>query len=142
MNATEVDDRKKNYVSDARSKTEISTVMIVDDDPIIRMILNKVIMCDRPLTSIIECNNGDDAYNKMNGEISLIFTDNNMPIVSGMEFIRKIKADPAYADIPVVMVSVEAREEYKSFGKELGITGWLVKPFDIGQIREYLNRYL
>jgi len=121
---------------------ESRMVMVVEDDPVIRSILCNIIKRDRPETHIIECVDGQDAVNKMNNKIGLIFTDNNMPILSGLEFIRKIKSDPVYSAIPVVMVSVESREEYKKLGRELGTAGWIVKPFVMSQIQKYIHEYI
>jgi len=117
-------------------------VMVVDDDPVIRMILSTMIKRDRPKLDIIECENGQDAFSKVSDDIEMIFTDNNMPILSGIEFLRKLKAEPMYSHIPVVMVSVEGREELKCLGKEIGVAGWIVKPFDMNQIHEYLKQFL
>lgn len=116
-------------------------IMVVEDDPIIRMILCNIIKHDRPGVEVIECGNGEDAFSKMRKGINLIFTDNNMPRVSGIDFIRKIKSEPDFSKIPVVMISVEDRVEYKSFCLELGIDGWVVKPFLMNQIKEYINKY-
>jgi len=125
-----------------KTDTVKKIIMVVDDDPIIRTIICSIIKRSRPGIDLIECENGEEAYNKMNEGIDLIFTDNNMPKVSGLEFIRKIKADEEYLNIPVVMVSVEDRDEYKFIGKELGVAGWVVKPFQNNQISEYINRFI
>jgi len=117
-------------------------VMVVEDDPIIRMILCNIIRHDRPGVEVIECINGDDAYRKMRKDINLIFTDNNMPRLCGVDFIRKIKSNPDYSKIPIVMVSVEDRAEYKAFCVELGIDGWVCKPFLMSQIRDCVTRFL
>jgi CheY-like chemotaxis protein len=84
---------------------------------------------------------GDPAAHPMPG---IILLDINMPIMSGTEFLRELKADPALRAIPVIVLttSVEERDRMESF--RLGVAGYIVKPvgFDefvraITVIRDY-----
>ena len=142
MDRCEVDQNKQSCISSVQNRNEKTAIMIIEDDSIIRMLLCSMVKLHHPDIQVIECINGADAYSKMNEAVNLIFTDNNMPILSGLEFIRKIKSESIYQNIPVVMVSVEAREEYIFLGNKLGLAGWIVKPFILSQIDEYLNRYV
>lgn len=117
-------------------------VMIVEDDPIIRMILKKIILNHFPELHIEECENGREALSKVNESFKIIFTDNHMPLVSGMELVRALKKNKKLCKIPIIMVSVEGRDKEIHKGMDLGVSGWVVKPFREAQIVEYMDQYL
>ena len=74
---------------------------------------------------------GADALTKLTGSpLSLIITDLNMPNLDGIGMIRKVRALPDYAGVPIVMLTTESDEAKKQEGRSAGATGWLVKPFD------------
>jgi two-component system phosphate regulon response regulator PhoB len=58
---------------------------------------------------------------------ALVLLDLLMPKVSGIEVLRELRADPATADIPVVILSNSSREEDKRHASELGAIGYFVK---------------
>ncbi len=58
-----------------------------------------------------------------------IILDINMPRLDGFGFLKKIKADHAYAAIPVMMLTTEGQEEDKKTAMSLGARDYLVKPF-------------
>jgi len=123
------------------NKVKEKNLMIIEDDPTLRMLLSYMVKMHRPQINIIECENGKDALMNMTSDIQLIFTDNNMPILTGVEFMLLVKEDPRYSHIPIVMVSIDSRPEYISMGLKTGFSGWVVKPFQREQIIEYLNKY-
>ena len=59
----------------------------------------------------------------------VIVLDINMPKMDGFEFLRRIKADDAYACLPVLILSTEGQEQDKQKAIELGATDYIVKPF-------------
>jgi signal transduction histidine kinase/DNA-binding response OmpR family regulator len=59
----------------------------------------------------------------------LILTDVMMPRLDGFAFLRQLRADPALASVPVIMLSARAGEEAKVEGLEAGADDYLVKPF-------------
>ncbi|CAM3448871.1 response regulator [Paracoccus nototheniae] len=74
---------------------------------------------------------GADALTKLTGgPLSLIITDLNMPNMDGITMIRNVRTLPAYAGVPIVMLTTESDETKKQEGRSAGATGWLVKPFD------------
>lgn len=60
----------------------------------------------------------------------LILTDLNMPNLDGLSMIGKLRDHPAYAEIPIVMLTTESGEEKKRVGHGHGVSAWLVKPFE------------
>lgn len=85
-----------------------------------------------------------DALNEIKGGMvpDLIITDMNMPVMNGFEFLQGLRAVPSTARTPVLMLTTETRDELKAQGKALGLTGWMVKPFNPAQLKQAISRVL
>jgi CheY-like chemotaxis protein len=116
--------------------------MIVEDDQIIRMLLKNIIKRIKTGVSIIECENGREALEKMDDTVDLIFSDNNMPVMSGFELLNQLKQNKRFANIPIVMVTVEAKKNYIEKGLSSGFSDWIVKPFQTREIGRCLDQFL
>lgn len=60
----------------------------------------------------------------------LLISDVNMPEMNGLELARSIKSDDRYKNKPIIILTTESSEQMKITGKEIGVTGWMVKPFN------------
>lgn len=85
-----------------------------------------------------------DALQEIQGGMTpdLIITDMNMPVMNGFEFLQELRRLPATARTPVLMLTTETRDELKQQGKALGLTGWIVKPFNPAQLKQAIARVL
>jgi len=85
-----------------------------------------------------------DALREIQGGMTpdLIITDMNMPIMNGFEFLQALRKVPATTRTPVLMLTTETRDELKQQGKALGLTGWIVKPFNPAQLKQAIARVL
>jgi len=72
----------------------------------------------------------------------LIITDLNMPVMNGLEFLKELRAFPATSRTPTLMLTTETKPELKQQGKALGLTGWIVKPFNPAQLKQAITRVL
>lgn len=72
----------------------------------------------------------------------LIITDLNMPVMNGFEFLEGLRKVAATKRTPVLMLTTEASAEVKQKGKALGLTGWIVKPFNPAQLKQAISRVL
>ena len=72
----------------------------------------------------------------------LIITDLNMPVMNGLEFLKAFRDLPDGKKTPVLMLTTETKDELKQQGKALGLTGWIVKPFNPTQLQAAINRVL
>ena len=115
-------------------------VLIVDDSAAIRKILQRVLrQADVPLGSVFEAGDGVEALATLRKErIGLVLSDINMPNMDGLEFLSKMKAEAAWKDLPVVMVSTEGSQHKVLEAVELGAVGYVRKPFTADQIKEKL----
>lgn len=72
----------------------------------------------------------------------LIITDLNMPVMNGLELLKELRALPSTKRTPVLMLTTETKNELKVQGKALGLTGWIVKPFNPTQLKSAITRVL
>lgn len=116
--------------SDARAPL---TIMLVDDDEDCRTFVREAIReCDRA-HRCVEHSNGQAALDYLSqtdadSRPGLIFLDVEMPGLNGLDTLARIKADPRFADIPVVMLTGVADEAYMHRAAELGANSYTVKP--------------
>ncbi|MGY6634403.1 MAG: response regulator [Alkalilacustris sp.] len=105
------------------------TVLTVDDSKAIR---DMVAFTLQPLGyRVIGAADGAEGLSKFRSEaVNLVITDLNMPVMNGIDMIRKLRAEPRGAGVPIVMLTTETKPEMKAQGKAAGATGWINKPFD------------
>lgn len=109
------------------------TILTIDDSASIRQ------MVAMTLTAVghqvVEAINGADGYTKATAQpVHAVITDLNMPVMNGIEFIRKYRQHPASKGVPIILLTTESDEELKRQAKEAGATGWIVKPFKQDQL--------
>ncbi|MEK6700438.1 MAG: response regulator [Nitrospirota bacterium] len=107
----------------------MKNVLIVEDSKAIRSML-RVALEEMGDFFAIEAGNGFEALKTLpTRPFDLIITDINMPDINGLELIGFVKSNPAYRNIPLIIVSTEKTEEDKKRGLALGASGYVVKPF-------------
>lgn len=80
---------------------------------------------------VVEAVDGRNAIDVLGrGRVDCVITDLNMPVMDGIELIRKLRADPVHKSTPILMLTTESDDSKKSEGRAAGATGWLVKPFN------------
>lgn len=94
--------------------------------------------------SVIEAGDGKEGLTRLreNSDVQLIFTDINMPWMSGLEMIREIKNDAQFAKIPICLLTTETGSDSLSQAKDLGVNAFLVKPIQKAQLLAVINGYL
>jgi two-component system chemotaxis response regulator CheY len=115
-------------------------VLIVDDSAAIRKILHRVLVqADVMLGKVHEAGDGSEALEKLKTEkVGLILSDINMPNMDGIEFLTRLKADDAFKNVPILMVTTEGSQAKVMQALELGAAGYVKKPFTADQIKEKL----
>ncbi|WP_033164980.1 response regulator [Clostridium sp. KNHs205] len=116
------------------------TVQIVDDEPIVRMGLKKLIPWEElEFHTVYEAQNGEEALKQLKEHhIDLIITDIEMPIMNGMEYIKKVKE--LKGKQAIVILTAYAEFEYAKSAIEYGVAGYILKPIAENQIIETLNQ--
>jgi len=104
-------------------------VLVVDDFSTMRKII-KNILRQLGFTNIVEADDGSTAWEVLNKDnIDFIVSDWNMPAMSGIELLRKVRSSEEYADIPFLMVTAEAQQENIIEAVQAKVSNYIVKPF-------------
>ena len=106
------------------------TILIVDDSAVIRNCYKRLLETHN--YTVIEAENGKAALRKLkraNGEIKLILTDYNMPIMNGFELISKVRAIYSKEDVSIIGLSAESDRTVSAKFLKLGANDFLSKGF-------------
>ncbi len=106
-------------------------ILLIEDDMIEVMKLNRVITTLRLNHKITEVNNGEDALNllKQNGMLpDIILLDLNMPKVNGIEFLKILKVDERLKYIPTIVLTTSNNQRDLLECFKIGIAGYVLKP--------------
>lgn len=74
------------------------------------------------------------------GDFQFVITDWNMPIMQGIELLRKIRENPKLKSLPVLMVTAEAKREQIVTAAQAGVNGYIVKPFTADILKDKLDK--
>jgi len=120
----------------------MKNILIVEDSKAIRSMI-RVSLEEAGGFYVVEAGNGFEALKTLpTRPFDLIITDINMPDINGLELIGFVKSNPAYRDIPLVIVSTEKTEEDVKRGLALGAAGYVVKPFTKADLMAAVGKVL
>ncbi len=132
-----------------RSRQEC-TILLAEDSPLLLEMLKKC-LTKAGYTHLIPTTNGQEAWNTLDrmmkeggivGEdVALVITDIEMPQMDGHHLTKKIKTDPRFEGLPVVIFSSLVNDEMKKKGEALGVDAQLSKP-EIGRLVHQLDLLL
>ncbi len=115
-------------------------VLVVDDFATMRKII-KNILTQLGFRNIIEADDGTTAWEILQKEpVDLIISDWNMPKMSGLELLKKVRADERLKDIPFLMVTAEAQKENIIEAVKYKVSQYIVKPFTPETLKEKLEK--
>ncbi len=115
-------------------------VLVVDDMSTMRRIVRNILK-QLGVGNVVEAENGSDALSKLKADkFDFVVSDWNMPVISGIELLRKIRADEQLKHIPVLMVTAEAQKENLVEAIQAGVSNYVVKPFTAEIIKQKLDK--
>ena len=115
-------------------------ILIVDDFSTMRRII-KNLLRDLGFNNTVEADDGSTALPILQaGGIDFLVTDWNMPGMSGLELLQNVRSDPALAQLPVLMVTAEAKREQIILAAQAGVNGYVVKPFTAAVLKEKIEK--
>ena len=119
-------------------------ILIVDDSLSMRAVIKKIISLSGIRTNqCYEAQNGREALDILTGSwVDIILSDINMPEMNGIEFLKTLRSDELFKEIPVVFISTEANTERIKEASLLGARGFLKKPFVPEELRKVLYEVL
>ena len=115
-------------------------ILIVDDFSTMRRII-KNLLRDLGFTNTAEADDGATALPMLkNGNFDFLVTDWNMPIMSGLDLLREVRADENLKHLPVLMVTAEAKRDQIIAAAQAGVNGYVVKPFTAQALKDKIEK--
>ncbi|HQT44106.1 MAG: chemotaxis response regulator CheY [Halothiobacillus sp.] len=115
-------------------------ILVVDDFSTMRRII-KNLLKELGFTHIEEADDGTTALPMLKqGNFDFLVTDWNMPGMTGIDLLKAVRADPALAHLPVLMVTAEAKREQIIMAAQAGVNGYVVKPFNGPTLKEKIDK--
>jgi two-component system chemotaxis response regulator CheY len=104
-------------------------ILVVDDFSTMRKII-KNILRQLGFNNVVESDDGTTAWETLNRDnIDFIISDWNMPQMTGIELLRKVRASEEYSTTPFLMVTAEAQQENIIEAVQAKVSNYIVKPF-------------
>ncbi|KKB64189.1 chemotaxis protein CheY [Robbsia andropogonis] len=115
-------------------------ILVVDDFPTIRRIVRNLLK-ELGYSNVDEAEDGAMGLAKLKaGSYEFVISDWNMPNMDGLQMLTAIRADPALAHLPVLMVTAEAKKENIIAAAQAGASGYVVKPFTAAILDEKISK--
>ena len=115
-------------------------ILLIEDDMIEVMKLNRAISSLQLPHKIIEANNGEDALDLLAQKDNIpdiILLDLNMPKINGIEFLGILKNDPTLKYVPTIILTTSSNQRDLLACYEIGIAGYVLKPL---KYEEYVSK--
>ena len=114
-------------------------VLVVDDSAVMRQIIKKNLK-ELGFTELSEAEDGAAGLKKAGEEpVDLIVSDWNMPNMTGLEFLKAVRADAGLKGTAFIMVTSEADKEKIMEAVQAGGNQYIVKPFNAMQLEEKIK---
>ncbi len=115
--------------------------LVVDDSVTMRRIMINAL--ERiGYTDVIEAADGRDALDLFDESVGFIITDWNMPVLSGLEFARAVRARPTGQAVRILMVTTRGAREDIAAAVEAGVNNYILKPFTPSVLKDKIDRLL
>jgi two-component system chemotaxis response regulator CheY len=111
-------------------------ILVVDDLAPARRIVRGLLQ-RLGLRNVRDAASVSEALSSLQQEAAdLIITDINLKDGNGIDLVRQLRADPTYAELPVIVITADPDREHVIEGAKQGVRGFLLKPFDASRLRE------
>ncbi len=114
-------------------------ILVADDSDVVRSVVSKALNL-YGYGDIIEASNGTEALEKAKtfiSKIDLCILDINMPGIDGITLVGEIRK--LNRTVPIIMLTTESEKAKMIKAKELGATGWVIKPFESEKFIKIVN---
>ena len=115
-------------------------VLVVDDFSTMRRII-KNILRQLGFNNVVEADDGTTAWDVLNKDkIDFVISDWNMPQMTGIDLLRKVRGSEEFADMPFLMVTAEAQQENIIEAVQAKVSNYIVKPFTAEVMKQKIDK--
>lgn len=115
-------------------------VLIVDDFSTMRRIIRNILR-QLGFNNVVEADDGTTAWEVLNREkIDFIVSDWNMPNMTGIELLRKVRSSEQHGNLPFLMVTAEAQQENIIEAVQAKVSNYIVKPFTADTMKQKIDK--
>ena len=115
-------------------------ILVVDDFATMRRII-KNILRQLGFNNITEADDGTSAWEVLNQDkIDFVISDWNMPNMTGIDLLRKVRASEEFHDLPFLMVTAEAQQENIIEAVQAKVSNYIVKPFTAETLGQKIDK--
>ncbi|MFO0923696.1 MAG: response regulator [Pirellulales bacterium] len=113
--------------------------LVVDDSRATRRVISDILKALN--YEVTEAGNGLEGLDRLKefGIPDVVLVDWNMPEMNGLEFIKAVRNEDQYADLPLMMVTTETEMQRMALAFMAGVNEYVMKPFDSAMIQEKLE---
>jgi two-component system chemotaxis response regulator CheY len=117
-------------------------ILVVDDFSTMRRIVRNLLK-EIGYTNVDEAEDGAVAMQKLKtSKFDFVVSDINMPNMNGFELLRQVRADAELKQVPVLLVTAEAKKEDIINAAQCGASGYIVKPFTKATLEEKVAKII
>ncbi len=117
-------------------------ILVVDDFSTMRRII-RALLGDLGYTEVQEAADGGAALALLGQQrFDFMITDCNMPGMTGLELLKAVRAEPTLQNLPVLMVTAEGKRDQILESAQLGVSGYIVKPFTAETLKDRMEGIL
>jgi two-component system, chemotaxis family, chemotaxis protein CheY len=107
----------------------MAQILVVDDSSTMRGIVSSFLSNNGFEVALAVDGIDGLAQLRKDAQIKLVVSDVNMPNMDGLTMAAKIRGELGNQAVRIVMLTTEDNPQMRARGKEIGVTGWIVKPF-------------
>lgn len=113
-------------------------VLLVEDAPFLRYAFGRLLRLHG--YEVMEANDGREALDCLGAfRPHVVVTDLMMPVMDGIELIRRLRDDPETSDLPVVAITADATPQAEARAREAGAVDFITKPIDLPALLDRLR---
>lgn len=115
-------------------------ILLIDDSATMRRI-QKTQVNGLGINDVVEAGDGEEGLKRLKESmpVDMIMLDWNMPVMDGLTFLKKLRADNTYKDVKVIMCTSESEKTKVVEALKAGANNYLVKPFTPEALKEKLG---
>ena len=128
-------------VPQLRSTEYSANLVLVEDNAELRDYLSTILSPHYPVTTAIHGQAALDLL-EQNNDFQLIISDIMMPVMDGFQLVERLKADPRYQHLPIILLTARAELEDKLRALRIGVDDYLLKPFEEAELLARIGNLL